>query len=65
MPKSSKYVPVGSQNHSHPKERVRALRVDDTIKRNLATHQEDEQCDHRPEGLLSERDLCVISVAKY
>mmetsp|Transcript_82467 Transcript_82467/g.229880 ORF Transcript_82467/g.229880 Transcript_82467/m.229880 type:complete len:207 (+) Transcript_82467:830-1450(+) len=48
-------APIGSQNHSHPVERVGTLRRDDAIHRYLATDQEHEERDGCPAHLLLER----------
>jgi hypothetical protein len=48
---------VGSEDDSHPVERIGGLGRLNTIDRDLAAHQEDEQSDGSPEKLLTEWDL--------
>ena len=48
---------VRGQDDAHPVEWVRGLGALDTVDRDLAAHQEDEQRDGRPQDLLAERDL--------
>jgi len=57
--KLHKSTPIGSEDDTHPVERVGRLRVLDTVKWDLAAHQEDEQRDDRPENLLTEGNLAI------
>ena len=50
---------VGRQDHTHPVERVGRLAGRDTVQRDLATHQENEQRHDGPQRLLTERNLAV------
>mmetsp|Transcript_36342 Transcript_36342/g.82890 ORF Transcript_36342/g.82890 Transcript_36342/m.82890 type:complete len:231 (+) Transcript_36342:882-1574(+) len=51
--------PVRGQDHAHPVERVRRLRGLDSVKRDLATDEVDEQGDDRPEDLLLDGNFLV------
>lgn len=57
-------LPIGSEDHPHPVERVRRLGSNNPVKRNLTTNQKYEESDNRPQCLLPEWNLKNISVVE-
>lgn len=55
-------IPVGAGDGAKPVERIGGGGIGNTVQRNLAAHQIDEQSDDRPQATLTERNLVVRGI---